>query len=462
MTKKLMQSVFRSWPVIVLLLCFGQAHAAETSFQRETFVRQWGELGQQASQFDTVNGLAVFNNEVFAVDSKNNRIQVFSTAGNFLREWGSNGNAAGQFELPGGIAISAQGDVYVADSYNDRIQVFKTDGTFVQQWGSSGDANGQFNMPVGIVVNADNDVFVTDRDNFRVQVFSADGSFKRKWGTEGEGNAQFQAPSGIAVSASDEVFVADESVNRVQVFSTSGTLKRQWNGSSVEDGDLNAPNQVAVQGNEVFVSDQQNNRIQVFSTNGQFKRQWGEDGNTIGQFYQPSGLAVADTGEIFVSDLNQHIQVFRTVNVFSQGVSLAPTSLSGAVSTAQFKVALFDANNALINRDAIEPGLSADLKGSIAVMPEHVGQEGGLLAVAVFGDAFFMKTANGWVPWDVNPATLAVFAEKAAYANEEDFTIQENINNLGLSGVFNVFVGYRTATGDVHFNAEPFIFAVTP
>jgi len=320
-------------------------------------------------------------------------------------------------------------------------------------------------MPIGIAVGPTNDVFVTDRDNFRVQVFDALGNYKDKWGSQGEGNSEFEAPVGLAVSANNEVFVTDEYLNRVQVFATTGSFKRKWSGADIEDGQFESPTHIALYNSEVFVSDQYNNRIQVFTENGQFKRQWGGIGTAIGQFNLPAGLAIANTGEIFVSNLDlgsQRIQVFRTATVFPQGMNLAPTTLSGDASTAQFKIGLRDADNILINQDAIAPGESAQLTASITIMPAHVGQSGGLLVVAIYEGAIFMKTANSWIPWDLNPKTLVAFTEKTAYVDEESFTIQDDINNLGLSGIFNVFTGYRTATGDVHFNAEPFIFAVTP
>ena len=113
-------------------------------------------------------------------DTRNHRIQVFTTAGVFLRTWGTLG-------YPYGIAVSNSGEIFVTDRDADRVRVFQPDGTLVRFWGSRGAAPGQFQEPCGIAVSALGEVFVGDGGNARIQVFGEDGTFRR----------QFAAPSGI-------------------------------------------------------------------------------------------------------------------------------------------------------------------------------------------------------------------------------------------------------------------------
>ena len=61
---------------------------------------------------------------VFAADSYNHRVQVFSPTGAFLASWGTKGSGDGQFIVPEGVAVDTAGNVYVADTHNHRVQVF--------------------------------------------------------------------------------------------------------------------------------------------------------------------------------------------------------------------------------------------------------------------------------------------------------------------------------------------------
>jgi hypothetical protein len=90
-------------------------------------VLQFGtNSGNGPSQFRGATDLAVDNRngDIYVVDSGNNRIQRFNSAGRFTNEFGSVGHGNGQFDTPYGIAIDKDGYVYVADKGNKRIQTF--------------------------------------------------------------------------------------------------------------------------------------------------------------------------------------------------------------------------------------------------------------------------------------------------------------------------------------------------
>ena len=449
---------------VLSILCFYIPAASANTFPRETFVQQWGSLGDDPGEFDFASDIAVSPNgdKIYVLDTRNDRVQVFAPTGEFLFQWGKTGNERGQFEAPNGIAVSATGDVYVADTYNDRIQVFKADGSFIRQWGTMGEADGQFNHPYDVAISRANEVFVTDRDNFRVQAFSTSGEFRRKWGTEGNGERQFNAPTAIAVSSDNEVYVSDEYDHRIQVFTTSGTFRRQWGTQGSNTGLFEAPVGIAIRDKEIFVSDQFNHRIQVFTPNGQFLRQWGKEGRGMGQFALPAGLAVAQNGTIYVSDRdNFRIQAFKTVEATIDGFSLRAATLSGAATNAKFNVGMRYIQGEPVIDDAVAPGEATHIVATIQAAPAHRGQVGSLLAVVYWQQMFFMKTPRGWALWDLNPQTLQSFETPRPLKEQEWFVVQESVNNLGLSGVFSIFTGYRAQNGDIHFNGEPFMFEIT-
>ena len=84
---------------------------------------------------------------------------------NSLLSWGSLGSDKGQFTEDHGIAVSPSGNVYVVDTRNNRIQEFSSDGTFIRQWGSDGRGPDQFLIPHDIAVDSSNNVYVTDSGN---------------------------------------------------------------------------------------------------------------------------------------------------------------------------------------------------------------------------------------------------------------------------------------------------------
>lgn len=86
--------------------------------------------------------------------------------------WGSSGNSNGEFNGPVGVSVDSTGNVYAADSRNNRIQKFDSDGNFITKWGSLGSGDGEFSGPDGIAVDTLGNVYVSDFWNDRIQVFS--------------------------------------------------------------------------------------------------------------------------------------------------------------------------------------------------------------------------------------------------------------------------------------------------
>ena len=94
-------------------------------------------------------------------------------------KWGKVGTGNGQFgNSVFGLATSKGGNVYAADTGNNRIQVFTAKGGFVDKFGTHGGGNGQFANPNDVAVSPDGSVFVADYSNDQVQKLSAGGGFQ--------------------------------------------------------------------------------------------------------------------------------------------------------------------------------------------------------------------------------------------------------------------------------------------
>ena len=128
----------------------------------------FGEVGNDPGKFMSPSDLAFdCDGTVFIADTKRERIMAFLPDGRFKMEFGIKGQST---ELEMGVCIS-RGFVYISDFWNNRIVVFSTAGEFVTSIGQEGSNPGEFDQPAGIAIDDDGFVYVCDQRNNRVQVF---------------------------------------------------------------------------------------------------------------------------------------------------------------------------------------------------------------------------------------------------------------------------------------------------
>lgn len=261
---------------------------------------------------------------IYVADSGRHRVVKYDPEGIPLLIFGTGGPSGEEGELYYPESLAFGNDrIYVTDTVNNRIQVFSTAGEYLGGWGQSGSADGDLSEPNGIAVSPDGEVFVTEGRNHRVSVFSGGGRFLRKWGSYGTGPDQFQKPAGIAfIPQSNLLLVADSYGHRIMKFHNGGGEALEIFGShGGGDGQLAFPDDLAVEtdypnigddGN-VYVADSDNHRVVVFRPNGS---QYEFDRNIksgAAALVSPHGVAVSSTNELFVVNTNES-QVYRYVN----------------------------------------------------------------------------------------------------------------------------------------------------
>jgi hypothetical protein len=200
----------------------------------EAAVAQFGNEGEGNGQFTNARGIAVdeASGEVVLADTRNNRVDEFTSEGVFLRTWGwgvrdgkgefqiceapgrcragLQGSGAGQFIEASGVAIDnssglTQGDIYVADPENHRVERFAPNGELILGFGEAGPGPGQFER-IGInavAVGPTGTVYVADPD--RVQKFSPAGALEGEIPLPGVGGIE-----GLLVESSGELYVLPE------------------------------------------------------------------------------------------------------------------------------------------------------------------------------------------------------------------------------------------------------------
>lgn len=177
-----------------------------------------------AGPFNGCTNVAVADNgHLFVADGYGNcQIHHFDDNGTLVRSWGGVGTGPGEFHLPHGIALNPDGNVLVGDRENDRIQLFTPAGEYLAQWTD-------VRRPCAIAVGADGRVFVAElwrpkgKSSFthgradtdqpgRVSVLDGDGTVLSRWGASSEqrgASGTFIAPHDIALDARGNVYVAE-------------------------------------------------------------------------------------------------------------------------------------------------------------------------------------------------------------------------------------------------------------
>jgi RHS repeat-associated protein len=298
----------------------------------------FGSNGSGAGQFNAPGDIAADSQGgIWVLDTFNNRVQKFNSAGEYLFQFGSKGSGNGQFSYPNGIAADPQGYIWVADTQNNRVEKFNSNGKYLTQFGSWGSESGQFYHPNGIAADPQGNIWVADTDNDRVQKFTSTGKYLTKFGSEGSGNGQFLFPLGIAADPQGNIWVTDNYNNRVEKFDSTGKYLTQFGSEGFGNGQFSYPAGVTSdpQGN-IWVVDTENNRVEKFDSTGKYLAQFGSEGSGENQLLEPRGIAADPQGNIWVTD-NDRIEKWSTVStgpaVTTKAVSeVKPTTASFAGS----------------------------------------------------------------------------------------------------------------------------------
>jgi len=225
----------------------------------------FGTAGSGNGQLNLPESVAVDSSgNIYVVDTGNNRIQKFSSAGDYLSQFGGFGTGNGKLRSPSAITLDSAGNIYVADTGNNRIQKFSSAGVYVSQFGTLGSGNGQFRSPSALALDSAGNIYVADTNNHRIQKFSSAGVYVSQFGTLGNGNGQFSTPQGVSLDNYGNVLVSDTGNHRIEKFDTSGNFVLSFGSFGTDQGQLNFPQQIKMRQLQGFVADTNNNRIWVF------------------------------------------------------------------------------------------------------------------------------------------------------------------------------------------------------
>jgi DNA-binding beta-propeller fold protein YncE len=178
-----------------------------------------GEIGKGILERPTGVAVNEKTSELLVVDTVRATVFRFDLARHQLKgKFGGNGNAQGELNFPTNIFVNSDGTIFASDSLNFRIQLFTPDGKFLREFGSIGTGPGHFSRPKGVAVDSDGNIYVVDSLFDNVQIFDSESRLLMAFGRPGHDIGEFWLPTGIFIDRNDRIYVSDAYNKRVQIF----------------------------------------------------------------------------------------------------------------------------------------------------------------------------------------------------------------------------------------------------
>jgi tripartite motif-containing protein 71 len=282
-------------------------------FHNDKYMSSFGLSGQGCGRLGAIGGIAVdAKGNSYVLDTDQQLVQVFDTAGASVRCFGGRGPGLGKLHTSSGSyaassasgGITVAGDaVYVADASNNRVQRFTLTGKNPKILGK-----GKLKMPQGLAVKGSR-ILVADDGNHRVVELTTSGRFVRA--TSAKTGVRLRYPYDVAFDAHGGAYVADNNLHRIVQLDRHLRRVRTWGSQGHGNGKFVFPRALAIQPDgHVMVADAGNDRVQEFTKTGGFVRSIGINGRARPHVTAPADVAANAFGEVAVADGNGRISWF--------------------------------------------------------------------------------------------------------------------------------------------------------
>lgn len=262
-----------------------------------TPLNNWGGAGNSNGRFNDIGQIVIDKqNNVYAVDKANGRIQKFSSSGSFITKWDSYLDSGStkhfDFTSSGAIGVDNNMRIYV-EVYYDGIQIFDKNGNYLDNLKSKGSGVVGFDGQGGAENFGSLASIKTDTYNIyiahggfnhgRIDKYNLSKEHITSFGHYSAAKGEFRNPQGIATDNEENIYVVDKSNNRIQKFNNKGVFIKKWGGFGTTEGKFDSPTYIAINNlNEVYVCDSSNERVQKFTSNGNFLLSWSVSNSSLG------------------------------------------------------------------------------------------------------------------------------------------------------------------------------------
>jgi sugar lactone lactonase YvrE len=191
--------------------------AEETTGSVSVFDGAWNwlyQLGAGTNEFRLPNFIAPdpTSGLVFVSDSQANQIRAYTNSGAFAFAFGVQGAASGELDFPAGLWVSPAGEIYVVDQKNTRVQVFNFSGGYLRKFKLGSSTRSQ-----GLVGDATGHLFVVDSFQSYLRAYATNGVVLATNGGYGSDMGRFNLPASAALDSANRLLVTSANNRRVEI-----------------------------------------------------------------------------------------------------------------------------------------------------------------------------------------------------------------------------------------------------
>ncbi|XP_066299911.1 tripartite motif-containing protein 3-like [Branchiostoma lanceolatum] len=276
---------------------------AYVGFSVEPEKVSFGGEGSDPGKFLRNYGVAVSaDNEIYATDVNNERIQVFSINGVFLRLFPAlvPGGLERNLMQPHDVALDANGFLWVVGN----IKVGFLHEVHVVQYNRDGQPMATFKLnsfarfpTIAVDAPKNNIIVAVSRGIIEFSAIGLSGSFEIEKG---------EAIGYITHGNDGNILVTDRSSNSVRVYNRTGKLLLKFGEGGTGEGQLRFPQGICTDKfGHVMVANWGNDRVDTFTSRGEFVR-------TVVKTPSPLAIAIGPAGQLVVTDsLTDTVIIFR-------------------------------------------------------------------------------------------------------------------------------------------------------
>lgn len=258
-------------------------------------------------------GVAVdINDNLYLVDSGNDRIIKFDSNFNPLRDAGGYGFTEGLLSSPSYIAFDNNLNLYISETGNQRISIFDARLNYVDKIELiDTDDPLKYGRPSGIAVNRYGELLVADLDKSRLVLFNNVGAFDKFIADVETSSVFVLKPGGMTFGRNGDILLCDGGNALVRIFDEIGTHV-----DNIGRDYLTKPSGVTVDAQgRIWVADSGDNSIYCFDYRGGLLYSSAATGPTGGvNLNKPLDLAVTSNNRLIVSDSgNDRVLVFKII-----------------------------------------------------------------------------------------------------------------------------------------------------
>jgi DNA-binding beta-propeller fold protein YncE len=191
----------------------------------------------------------------YVADQNNDRVCEFdaykSYKGLFYPKEGDTRN---RLNRPRGLTIDHENNLWVVDSRNDRVLKLSPSGSQLLELGGYGSSRWNFRDPTQVAVDQEGRIYVSDPGHRRISVFDRLGSFQRVI------TDHLRSPVGVGIDPDGLIGICDEETNELGFYTPDGRRVLFCAGFSERDR-FRAPADLVVTPRTVYLLDSGNHRV---------------------------------------------------------------------------------------------------------------------------------------------------------------------------------------------------------